>query len=82
MLQIALGIVMAFGIGAFCRWFDIPSPAPPKLVGALLVVAMTVGFLAHRPPSRRMMRLRGTLMLFVIHALDRPGALECPPRPL
>jgi XapX domain-containing protein len=36
---------MAFAIGAGCRWFDIPSPAPPKLVGALLVVAMTVGFL-------------------------------------
>jgi XapX domain-containing protein len=45
MLQIALGIVMAFGIGAFCRWFDIPSPAPPKTIGALLVVSMTVGFL-------------------------------------
>jgi XapX domain-containing protein len=46
MLQITLGIVMAFAIGAFCRWFDIPAPAPPKLVGALLVFAMTVGFLA------------------------------------
>jgi XapX domain-containing protein len=45
MLHIALGLVMAFGIGVFCRWFDIPSPAPPRLVGALLVVAMTVGFL-------------------------------------
>jgi XapX domain-containing protein len=45
MLQIVLGLVMAFGIGAFCRWVDIPSPAPPKLVGALLVVAMTIGFL-------------------------------------
>jgi XapX domain-containing protein len=36
---------MSFAIGAFCRWFDIPPPAPPKLVGALLVVAMTMGFL-------------------------------------
>lgn len=45
MLQVTVGIVMAFGIGAFCRWFDIPAPAPPKLAGALLVVAMTVGFL-------------------------------------
>lgn len=36
---------MAFAIGALCRWFDIPSPAPPRLPGALLVVAMTVGFL-------------------------------------
>jgi XapX domain-containing protein len=45
MFQIALGLVMAFGIGAFCRWVDIPSPAPPKIVGALLVVSMTAGFL-------------------------------------
>jgi XapX domain-containing protein len=46
MLQIALGIVMAFGIGASSRWFDIPSPAPPRIVGALLVAAMTMGLLA------------------------------------
>jgi XapX domain-containing protein len=45
MLQIAFGIMMAFAIGAACRWFDIPSPAPPKVVGALLVIAMTIGFL-------------------------------------
>jgi XapX domain-containing protein len=45
MVQTGIGIVMAFGIGAFCRWFDIPSPAPPRVVGALLVVAMTAGFL-------------------------------------
>lgn len=45
MIQILAGSLMAFGIGAVCRWFDIPSPAPPKLVGAMLVVAMTLGFL-------------------------------------
>ena len=45
MLEITVGIVMALGIGAFCRWFDIPAPAPPKLAGALLVLAMTVGFI-------------------------------------
>lgn len=40
----ALGIVLGLAIGMSCRWFDIPLPAPPKLVGALLVVAMTTGF--------------------------------------
>jgi len=41
-----LGLLLGFAIGAACRWFDIPSPAPPRVVGALLVVAMTLGFLA------------------------------------
>lgn len=40
-----IGIVAALLIGAGCRLLDIPSPAPPKLQGALLVVAMTAGFL-------------------------------------
>jgi len=39
------GILLGLAIGALCRWFDVPVPAPPKLVGALLVVAMTLGFL-------------------------------------
>ena len=38
------GILLGLGIGAACRWFDVPLPAPPKLVGALLVVAMTLGY--------------------------------------
>ncbi|WP_299164181.1 DUF1427 family protein [Accumulibacter sp.] len=45
MMDSALGIFMGLMIGAGCRWFDIPLPAPPKLVGALLVVAMTLGFI-------------------------------------
>ena len=39
-----IGLLLAFAIGALCRWFDVPVPAPPRIVGALLVVAMTVGF--------------------------------------
>ncbi|WP_166365668.1 DUF1427 family protein [Pseudomonas akapageensis] len=44
--MIALGFGCAIGglIGAGCRWFDIPSPAPPTPFGALLVVAMTIGY--------------------------------------
>ena len=40
-----VGLALGFVIGAGCRWFDIPVPAPPRIVGALLVVAMTAGFL-------------------------------------
>jgi XapX domain-containing protein len=39
-----LGLALAFAIGLACRAFDIPSPAPPIIVGALLVVAMTIGY--------------------------------------
>lgn len=44
MTQIA-GMLLGLAIGAACRWFDIPSPAPPSVAGASLVVAMTSGFL-------------------------------------
>jgi XapX domain-containing protein len=45
-MKIAAGIILAVVIGAVCRVFDVPVPSPPKLVGALLVVAMTLGYLA------------------------------------
>jgi XapX domain-containing protein len=40
-----IGLTLGLAIGAACRWFDIPVPAPPRIVGALLVVAMTLGFI-------------------------------------
>ena len=40
-----VGLVLAFAIGFACRAFGVPSPAPPVIVGALLVVAMTIGYL-------------------------------------
>jgi XapX domain-containing protein len=43
--EIAIGLGLGLLIGAGCRLFDIPVPAPPRIVGALLVVAMTLGFL-------------------------------------
>jgi XapX domain-containing protein len=33
-------------IAASSRWFDIPLPGAPKLVGALLIVAITTGYMA------------------------------------
>jgi XapX domain-containing protein len=45
-MKVASGFLLAFSIGAACRWFGVPLPAPPNLVGASLVVAITVGFLA------------------------------------
>lgn len=44
MTKIFAGLLLGLLIGAGCRYFDIPVPSPPKLVGALLVVAMTVRY--------------------------------------
>ena len=46
MTKTAVGILLGLLIGAACRWFDVPVPSPPKLLGALLVVAMTIGYIA------------------------------------
>lgn len=39
------GIGLGFAIGVGCRMLDLPLPAPPRLVGALLVVTITGGYL-------------------------------------
>lgn len=44
-MKIVMGFVLAFVIGVICRLLGIPVPAPPAVVGALLVVAMTSGYL-------------------------------------
>jgi XapX domain-containing protein len=43
-MKTVLGIIIGFALGFACRWFGIPSPAPPVLSGALLVTAITVGY--------------------------------------
>jgi XapX domain-containing protein len=40
------GFVLGFAIGAVCRLARIPSPAPNALLGSLLVVAISVGYIA------------------------------------
>ena len=44
MITAIMGISLGLVIGGACRWYDLPLPAPPKFVGALLVVAMSLGF--------------------------------------
>jgi len=43
--RILIGFALAFSIGVICRLAGVPLPAPPAIIGALLVVAMTVGYL-------------------------------------
>ena len=44
MITTFVGIALGLIVGAGCRFFDIPSPAPPRLIGACLLLAMTLGF--------------------------------------
>jgi XapX domain-containing protein len=43
-MRIALGFVLAFVIGVLCRRFDVPLPGPSRLLGALLVMTLTLGY--------------------------------------
>jgi XapX domain-containing protein len=45
-MKIVIGILVGLGLGAFCRWFDIPLPSPPKVIGAVMVMAATLGYVA------------------------------------
>lgn len=40
-----IGMAVGLCVGGGCRYFDIPSPAPPRIIGALLLIAMTIGVL-------------------------------------
>jgi XapX domain-containing protein len=53
LLKPILGFVLAFAIGSLCRISGVPVPAPPALVGALLVLSMTLGYLAADRWARR-----------------------------
>ncbi|WP_134681586.1 DUF1427 family protein [Paracoccus ravus] len=43
-MKTILGLLLAFAIGVGCRFAGIPLPAPPALIGAALVLAMTLGY--------------------------------------
>jgi XapX domain-containing protein len=44
MVKIVIGFILSFLIGAGCRYFDIPAASPPVIPGALIVLAMTLGY--------------------------------------
>lgn len=42
--KLLIGVGLGLAVGAGAALLGIPSPAPPALIGALLVVAMTLGY--------------------------------------
>jgi XapX domain-containing protein len=45
-MRIIIAFIVAFGIGAASRWSGVPSLAPQAIVGALLIVAMSTGYVS------------------------------------
>jgi XapX domain-containing protein len=43
-MKLLMGALVAFLVGAGCRFFDIPAPCPAVLPGAALVLDMTFGY--------------------------------------
>jgi XapX domain-containing protein len=44
MIAASIGFLLSFLLGSACRYFDIPLPAPPSLGGAVLILALTGGY--------------------------------------
>jgi XapX domain-containing protein len=45
-MRILVAFIVAFGIGAGSRWTGVPSLAPQAIIGALLIVAMSTGYVS------------------------------------
>jgi len=43
-VKAVLGFVIGILIGVGCRFFEIPLPGPPAILGAFLAVAMATGY--------------------------------------
>jgi XapX domain-containing protein len=43
-IKIGIGIVLGISIGIACRYFELPLPGPPAILGAVLAVAMATGY--------------------------------------
>ena len=46
MIKLAIGLVVAVMVGIGCRWFGLPLPGPPAIMGAAMAVAMASGYTA------------------------------------
>ncbi len=72
-MKFVLGILISFAVGAGCRLFDIPVGSPPVIPGALLVLAMTLGYSSTNAVlNRRNMRAATAALADAVAAGDSP----------
>jgi XapX domain-containing protein len=45
-MKLIVGLILAVCVGIACRWFGIPLPGPPAIMGAAMAVAMASGYTA------------------------------------
>jgi XapX domain-containing protein len=62
-MKFLIGLVISFSVGVGCRFFDIPVPSPPVIPGALLVLAMAVGYSSANTLLNKKSRLATTTHL-------------------
>ncbi len=43
-MRLAIGFLVAALVGVGCRWFSVPLPGPPAILGAAMAVAMATGY--------------------------------------
>lgn len=44
--ETVVGVAVALALGALVRFLRLPIPAPPTVSGALMVLGLTLGYLA------------------------------------
>jgi XapX domain-containing protein len=83
-MKFVIGLAISFAVGGGCRFFDIPVPSPALIPGALLVLAMTMGYsstnrlLAGKGRVATTARLCGGPTGSSAYAPTRPGAASAP----
>lgn len=80
-MKTLIAVTLAVLIGAACRWFEIPVPAPPRISGALLILAVTLGYvLTDLWIVRRAARPGETGVVTAPGERERASTLSDPPR--
>jgi XapX domain-containing protein len=64
-MKLLIGLILAVFVGIGCRWFGIPLPGPPAIMGAAMAVGMASGYTAtdyflSRQPTSPQAEVRST----------------------